>query len=242
MCEDRIYIDKAFVRSDFRDTSDVRLDRSTLLMITKSQVLEMMFGFAEVGALLPKDLRRLGPMGDLAGISLSEDEHVMKARREGEKLLAGPTREATEAWEAFSEEMERLNSESQIMAEKGVLGGGPVMDATLLAIQTQTTDAEEEFDGRMADFLALPNITESMPEYAMIHLEEHARTRASAKVDRLPTWWVDWWDQNHFAAHMGALAPPPEPGAGGSLGEEESAELSNPGSLPPPSSAGVAAQ
>jgi hypothetical protein len=241
--EDRIYVDKAFVRTDFRDTADVRLDRSTLLMLTKGQILEMMFGFAEVGALTPNDLRRLAPMGDLAGISLSEDEHVMKARRENEKMLAGPTPEATEAWEEFAGEMERLKAETETVVSKQVMQPGTALDAVALAIQQQTEDLGEEFDGRMADFLAIPNISELLPQFAEIHLEEHARARASIKVDRLPTWWVDWWDQNHFAVHLSAIAPPQEAGpAAGGLGPEETPALTSPGDLPPPSEAGVAAQ
>ncbi len=243
MGEDRLYIDKAFVRTDFRDTADVRLDRSTLLMLTKAQILEMMFGFAEVGALMPKDLRRLAPMGDVAGISLSEDEHVMKARRENEKLLAGPPREALEAYEEFTGEMERLKNDMDILEKKKIIEGGPALDAVSIGVEKQALEIQEAFDGRMADFLSIPNITESLPEYAFIHMEEHARGRASMKIERLPTWWVDWWDQNHFAIHMLAIAPPPSPGGGqGDLGEEEAAEVSNPGDLPPPSSAGVAAQ
>jgi len=243
MGEDRLYIDKAFVRTDFRDTADVRLDRSTLLMLTKAQILEMMFGFAEVGALQSKDLRRLAPMGDLAGISLSEDEHVMKARRENEKLLAGPTPEATEAWEEFTKEMERLKGESELVVEKQLMSPTPALDAVVLGIEQQVEEIEEAFDGRMADFLAIPNISESLPQYAEIHLEEHARGRASMKIDRLPTWWVDWWDQNHFVVHLMALAPPPDPDAGGGdLGPEETPMLTDPGALPPPSEAGVAAR
>ncbi len=242
MGEDRLYIDKAFVRTDFKDTADVRLDRSTLLMLTKAQILEMMFGFAEVGALEPRDLRRLAPMGDVAGISLSEDEHYIKARRENEKLLAGPPQEAEEAYEEFTTEMDRLKNDMDIIERKKVIGAGLPLDAVSLGVEKQVQEVTEAFDGRMADFLAIPNISESSPDVAFIHIEEHARGRASLKIDRLPTWWVDWWDQNHFSVHLLAIAPPPDAGGSGSLGEEESSELSNPGSLPPPSSAGVAAQ
>jgi hypothetical protein len=218
--EGRQYIDKAFKRTDFRDTEDVRLDKSTLLMLTKQQKMEMLFSFAEVGAILPDELRRLAPLGDVAGIKLSEDAHVMKARRENEKFLTGPNQEITAAYEQFSGEMERLNSESKMLMEKSMNIPQETVMPISMAIQGQTLEAEEEFDGQMSNFLGMPNVAEQLPNIAQIHLEEHARARASEKVDRLPTWWVDWWDQNHFALHLSALVPAGPPGGGEPRGEE----------------------
>jgi hypothetical protein len=223
--EGRQYIDKAFNRTDFRDTEDVRLDKSTLLMLTKAQKMEMLFSFAEVGAILPDELRRLAPLGDVAGIKLSEDAHVMKARRENDKFLDGPNQEMTQAYDAFSGEMERLNTESQTLLNAGVMAAPETIDPIVMAVQQQTIDAEEEFDGQMSNFLGMPNVAEQLPNIAQIHLEEHARARASEKVDRLPTWWVDWWDQNHFALHLSALVPTgPPPGESPDAGEPEEAE------------------
>jgi hypothetical protein len=243
--EGRQYIDKAFKRTDFRDTEDVRLDKSTLLMLTKAQKMEMLFSFAEVGAILPDELRRLAPLGDVAGIKLSEDAHVMKARRENDKLLDGPTQEMTQAYEGFTAEMERLNGESKTLIEKGTMVDPMMIDPIVQAISVQTMEAEEAFDGQMSNFLGMPMVAEQLPNIAQIHLEEHGRARASEKVDRLPTWWVDWWDQNHFALHLSALMPPPPPEGGGpegSLGPDEQDQMTQPGNISTQSEAGVAAQ
>ena len=114
-----------------------------------------------------------------------------------------------------------------------------------MAIQQQTMDAEEEFDGQMSNYLGMPNVAEQLPNIAQIHLEEHARARASEKVDRLVSWWVDWWDQNHFALHLSALVPPaPEGGGGpeGELGPDEQDQLTQPQNISPQSEAGAAAK
>jgi hypothetical protein len=245
----RTYIDKAFKRADFRDTADVRLDKSSLLMLTKAQKMEMLFSFAEVGAILPAELRRLAPLGDTAGISLSEDDHVMKARREGEKLLAGPPPEAVQAYEEFTQTMQSLNTQAQAIGKAGITIQDPAeVQVMQEAVAMQAQEAEEAFDGVMSNVLGIPNVTEQMPNIVQLHIEEHAKDRASQKVDALPTWWVDWWDQNHFAMHLMAIAPPPQPGGpappetgGGELGPDEMDQLSNPGATPPPSEAGAAA-
>jgi hypothetical protein len=170
----------------------------------------------------------------------------MKARRENDKFLDGPNQEMTQAYEGFTAEMERLNGESKTLIEKGVMADPVMIDPIVQAISLQTVDAEEAFDGQMANFLGMPMVAEQLPNIATIHLEEHGRARASEKVDRLPSWWVDWWDQNHFAMHLSALMPPPAPGGGGgpegSLGPDEQDQLTQPGNISTQSEAGVAAQ
>jgi hypothetical protein len=240
----RQYVDKAFKRTDFRDTADVRLDKSTLLMLTKAQRTEMLFSFAEVGAILPQELRRLAPLGDTAGVSLTEDAHYQKARREGEKFLAGPTQEQEQAYEQFAQTMQSLNQQSQAIGVAAVSNMAPEEAMAMNdAIMQQSQEAEGMFDSAMANGLGMPNIAEADPRIASIHLEEHAKDRANIKVDSLPTWFVDWWDQNHFAMHLEAIAPPPAQGGptgDGGLGPDETQQLTDPGALPPASEAGAA--
>lgn len=236
MGEGREYIDKAFSRTDFRETGDVRLKESTLLMLTKAQRLETIFAYGEMGVLTPQDIRMLAPLADTAGINLSEDEHMQRARRQNERFLDGPPEEAEDAFEDFRTEMDRLDSELETLSAKGLAQD----ESAVLALQQEAQQAEAKLEGVLSKFMPTHSISEDIPEVAQIHVEQHARALAQEKVDRMPDWWVERFEQ-HLQEDMQPLQPPPEEGAppdggeggvGGGMGPGEIQNAANPGSLP----------
>ena len=245
--EDRAFIDRAFSRTDFGDTGDVRLKESTLLMLTKSQRLETIFAFGEMGALTPEMIRRLAPLADTAGLQLDEDEHIQRARRQNERFLKGPTDKAKRAWETFRDTVERVQRQLDDLP--------PTTDAEQVqpiaqALQQEAAEAEEEFRAVIDPLMPEQRMAErTMPEVAVMHAEQHAVALASQKVERLPTWWVEYFEENHFAADTQTASPPQQGegqavggggqggeqgGIGGGMGGGEIAAMANPGDLPAP--------
>jgi len=207
----REYVEEAFNRKDFGDTSKVRLKKGTLLMLTPAQKLETLFGYVEMGALTVDELRRLAPLSDTAGISVTEDPHYQKARREGHRFLKGPDEDLTDAREAFEKEVEVLQGQLEDVATAAALGAAEdqagEQDVTLAQarIQDSLARAQQEWAAEIGKHLPQIEQWEALsPAVGQAHVTEHLRVLASTKVERMPSWWVDPFKQ-HTIQHIQSI-------------------------------------
>lgn len=203
----REYMETAFKGTDFRDTKAVRLRPGTLLLLTPAQKLETLFGYAEMGAITQQELRQLAPLSDTAGISVTEDPHYQKARRENHRFIKGPPEELTEAREQYELELstvERQVSDIQRLVGLGY-GSTPEGQEDLQAIEATMRESMQAIEGAWQAELAkyLPQVEqwESDPAVAQVHMTEHMATLAKDKVRRMPEWWVQPFQQ-HLAQHQ----------------------------------------
>ncbi len=208
----REYVEKAFSSTDFGQTHKVQLKRGTLLMLTQAQKTETLFSYAEMGILSPEELRKLAPLVDTAGISTSQDPHYIRARRENEKFLQGPSAKLKKAREKYDKAMDLLAIDSQF-AEEALLRGGPDVEQEVMLVQ-QRVDArmqavEIEWAHAFGRDQVRMQVWEQPPQISGVHFEEHAIVLASKKADNLPEWWTEAFAQ-HALEHMQALMPPPE--------------------------------
>jgi hypothetical protein len=192
--EDRSYFEEAFKGADVADTNQVRLKRGTMLMMTPAQKLETLFGYAEMQVIGPDELRRLAPITDTAGVSLSEDPHHIRARRQNEKFLAGPPDELLEFRDEIDEQSERLQDHVDRLNVRMSTEQDPSrLEVGLAILQEQAAQLEQAWQEELQKYLPQHEPFEDDPEIALIHSEEHARALARQKVKRLRAdypWWV----------------------------------------------------
>lgn len=179
--EDRQYMDKHFRGADFTDTSDVILKKGTLLMLTPAQKTELLFGYAEMGVIAPQELRRLAPLTDTAGISVTESPHYIKARRENERFLEGPPQELVKLFQQVQQQAQAIQQQLP------QLQGNP--QALMMATQ-QAQMLEQQWQQQLQKFAFTLEPWEQAAQIAMIHWEEHGRALAQRRVELLPEWWV----------------------------------------------------
>jgi hypothetical protein len=197
--EDRQYMDKHFASADFSDTADVILKKGTLLMLTPAQKTELMFGYAEMGVVGPQELRRLAPLTDTAGISLTESPHYIKARRENERFLEGPPQELVAMFQKIQQAAQQMQERLPQLGEQGLT------QATMLAQQL-----EQQWQQALMPHAFTLEPWEQAQALAMIHWEEHARALARKQVENFPEWWVALLRMHaHEAAVFAGLVTPP---------------------------------
>jgi hypothetical protein len=216
----REYVEKAFSNTDFGDTSKAMLKRGTMLMLTQAQKTETLFNYTEMGILTPDELRYMAPLVDTAGISTSQDPHYIRARRENELFLDGPTSKLKSAREKYEKGMELLARDSQFAEEALVRGGSDVEQEVQLVqkrVAVRMQILETEWAKEFGKHQPVMEVWEGAPQISSAHFEEHARVLASKKAENLPEWWREAFAV-HAMEHLQALAPPPEEVAPGGEG------------------------
>jgi hypothetical protein len=123
--DNREYIDLAFRGTDFGKTGKVTLKNSTLLMLTPAQRMDTIMALAEAGALGADEIRQLAPLGDVMGISLAEDVHYQRARRQNSRFLIGPPGKLVKAREDYEEALEMAMAQQQQVDAMASLGASP---------------------------------------------------------------------------------------------------------------------
>ena len=212
---DRVYLEKAFSNADFGATNSVRLKKGTLLMLTPAQRMDTIFQYAEMGALQPNEVRELAPLVDTAGISLTEDPHYIKARREDSLYLEGPPPKLLKARKAYEEAIVLLESNIKFAARVGMASDDPAAQAAAAAIQQDVAmkqqGIESEWQAQLQEYTPDFEEWEATPAISGIHFDKHSGTLASRKTAGFPPWWVQT-HAAHTLQHLQALAPPPEEG------------------------------
>lgn len=195
--EGREYVDEAFASTDLGDCSRVQLQKSTLLMLTPAQKLESITNWAKLGWVSADEVRRLAPLGDTAGFSLSEDPHYRRARRQNTKFLAGPPAELLKARDSFVRESEALEQQvSQINDMLGMQVDPETVQVALQAPQQHLQAAQQEWQQTLQQYAPSHRTWEDDPGIARIHAVEHMIALASDKCDRFPEWWVEMFEQH----------------------------------------------
>ena len=206
--ENRMYVEKAFSAADFSTVENVRLKNSTLLMLTPAQRLETILTYAQVAQMPPEEVRELAPLGDVAGISVSEDVHYQRARRQNARFLNGPPPElvqAREKYEAAAQELQQQKNVLPGMVQSVANMPDPNAQAGVRDAMLRTTQAiektEMEWNAMMAQYTWSHRAWEDAMHISRIHAKVHAEALASEKARRLPPWWYDMFDQ-HCAMEM----------------------------------------
>jgi len=199
--EDRQYMDKHFMAADFGDTSDVILKKGTLLMLTPAQKTELLFGYAEMGVIAPQELRRLAPLTDTAGVSLTESPHYIKARRENERFLEGPPPELVKMFQQVQQQAQALQAQIPQMQ------GNPEM---LMMATQQAQMLEQQWQQELQKFAFTLEPWEQAAQVALIHWEEHSRALAQKRSESHPEWWISLLRMHaHESGVFAGLITPP---------------------------------
>jgi hypothetical protein len=225
--EDRAYIDKSFRSTDFGETSEVLLKKGTLLMLTPAQKTETIYGFMQLGLLDEVEARKLSPLTDTAGISLSEDPHYQEARRDIERFNAGPPPEA-------------YDLQDQIVAAMASVEGvveQAAMNPALAQVAEQMIGQVEELTALFeADYGWVLEHWQQAPRTATVHFREKSAALSRSKAETFPRWWIDLFAQHVVEAGMyaGQIQPPAQPGAPMEASAEElpAPDMSGAGALP----------
>jgi len=251
--DQREYVDKAFRNSDVGDTSEVRLKQSTLLMLTPAQKLETIFGYFELGAIDQEDVRRLAPIGDTAGLELSEDVHVKRARRQNERFLDGPPPVLEDLHEEVTLAMDDAQSQMDTIESMLNLGAIEQEDAqiALTRIQSGIEEIQQEWQAELNRHAPSHRQWEDDIEVAGLHATEHFRALATDTARRKPEWWIEPFESHarlewelanpdQVAAQAQARAAQQQAAAGGGAGgqipvPEDGGTGSPPANAGPPS-------
>jgi hypothetical protein len=190
----RAYVEKAFSRTDFGDTQNVRLKRGTMLMLTPAQKLETIFAYGEMGILRPEELRELAPLTDTAGLSLTEDRHYQRARRQNEKFLKGPDEELLKAREVYENAAERIAAGMMAVTMAEDMAQSSVdlaqIPQAMERLQKDLETAEEVWGNALEGHLPTHYAWEADIEVSKIHARVHSEALAHSKVAAMPDWWV----------------------------------------------------
>lgn len=204
--EDREYIDRHFMGAQFGDTADVILKKGTLLMLTPAQKTETIYGFAQIGLLDMQEARKLAPLVDSAGISVSEDPHYQSARRDIERFLNGPDEEQLAAYESMQMLISNATQQAQLMVQTG--------DPNALAMAEQAIGQVEQIQAQFNEENGWTlELWDRNPKTATVHYLEKTAALSKAKVQNFPRWWVDLFGGHAAECGMiaGAIAPPGMP-------------------------------
>jgi hypothetical protein len=237
--EDKEYVDLAFSAADLADTSDVRLKKGTLLMLTPMQKSEMIFAYAEMQAISPQEVRQLAPMLDVAGLSLTEDEHYKRASRENALFMGGPPDELMEQYASFREQLTFLDRQADELTRLGFQIGTAV-EPGLKEVQGQVQQVVQQWQQLLAEYLSPPRPFEVDPGISTIHARVHAKVLAARKVDRFPDWWRDAFEQHwqiHYQTVQAAQQPQSQsqaPGTRAQLQPGVPGDLPREGTVPQP--------
>jgi hypothetical protein len=207
--DNREYMDIALSGMDLGTTSQVKLRKGTLLMLTPAQKTETLYAYAQMGIIPPDELRRLAPVFDAAGVSLTEDVHYQRARRQNQKFFNGPSEELVLARDTYMGTQEQLVGLQQQAME--------TQDEGLMAqMQQVAQEAEQEWmEAQMNMGFKSMEFEMSHPAIANIHATEHFKALASDRVAGMEEWWVQLFEQHALQEWQAANpAPPPEEGAG----------------------------
>ena len=192
MGENRQYVEQAFSATNFGETDKAVLKNSTLLMLTPAQRLDTVMGMAEAGALTIEEVRQLAPLGDVMGVSLSEDQHYQRARRQSARFLDGPPKDLVRARKEYSTNLEAIAEQQGQIAKMADLGSDP--DTVMIAngiIEKDLATTEQNWQLLLDKYAFDHRPWEDRTEIAKIHAQVHADTLAHEKVDSFPEWWVD---------------------------------------------------
>lgn len=208
----RVYMERSYSGADFGDTSQVHLKPTSLLMQSAAQKVEYLFGLAEMQAISPKQLQRLAPFGDVAGIEFSEDEHYKAARRDTYRWLKGPAPELEQVHEEYEERANVLVEQMQALSE-AMTGGGTPAEQEFAMLQQEKMALDQEFEALLAQYAPQAMHYQLVdPAVAEIHKEEKMRALAREKISRLPKWWVNAFQRHAVQYVQAAMALPQEPG------------------------------
>jgi hypothetical protein len=205
--EDKEYVDCAFRSTDFGSTAKVILKNSTLLMLTPAQRLDTIMSLAEAGALGADEIRKLAPLGDVMGISVSEDVHYQRARRQNNRFLEGPPKKLVAARKEYELQLKAAQSREDTLNSRAAMGSAnPMlgMDPEALkfavdAIEDQKAVAELAWTEMLDKHNWDHRSWEDRKDIARIHAEVHSDALAKGKVERFPEWWVQAFEDH---AHM----------------------------------------
>jgi hypothetical protein len=200
---DREYIDRHFTGADFGDTSEVVLKKGTLLMLTPAQKTETIYGYAQIGLLGAQEARKLAPLVDTAGVSITEDPHYQKARRDIELFLAGPSPEQQAGYDSMQTMIQGATTQAQMLSQSGDPQALMIAEQAIM----QAEQIKMQFD--MENGWSL-EMWEQTPVIAQVHFTEKTAALARAKVENFPRWWIDLFGSHTTECGMiaGAIAPP----------------------------------
>lgn len=226
--DDREYLDRAFKGTDFGATGKMVLKNSTLLMLTPAQRLDTIMSLAEAGALSAEEIRQLAPLGDVMGISLTEDVHYQRARRQNNRFLAGPPKELLKYRKEYEESLEALERQQKDLDRMAMLGGDEqVVAVAHQSVQDGLAMAEMVWTEALDKYAFEHRPWEDRSDIARIHAQVHANALAEQKVERFPDWWVEIfedhcrleWEKGYpeqimEQAQVAAMTAPPPPAEG----------------------------
>lgn len=195
--EDREYLELAFKGADFGDTTKVVLKNSTLLMLTPAQRLDTIMSLAEAGALAPEEIRRLAPLGDVMGISVSEDVHYQRARRQNNRFLAGPPKKLIKAREEYEQALKALDEQEQHLNTAAQMDmPNSALTLAMQRLEDGKADAELIWTETLDEYAWDHRKWEDRKDISRIHAQVHADGLAQAKVERFPEWWVQAFEDH----------------------------------------------
>lgn len=192
--ENRQYLERAFRNTDFGQTTDAVLKNSTLLMLTPAQRLDTVMSMAEAGALTVDEVRQLAPLGDVMGISITEDVHYQRARRQNERFLQGPPKPLMRARKRYEEAMLLLQAQQQ---DVSLFADLAFVDQAGLAAQKIERDLatfEAEWQLELEQHSFDHRNWEDSARIAKIHADVHAEALSHEKAETFPEWWVDLFE------------------------------------------------
>jgi hypothetical protein len=221
---DRDYVREAFAGTDFETVDDVRLAEGSLLMITPEQRAQRLEYYHQAQVIDGTTLRRNLPLADTAGVSLSQDKHYMRARRQVKRFLKGPPPALLAAYDRFAAEaglleaeLGKLEAEAQAaaavaQADPAGVEVTPAAGEDLEALRAQLDRLTAGWEAELARHLPTRMGFEDAADIAAVRYEEFSRALASERAEALPGWWRDGLDR--LAVREGQVAgriPPPAP-------------------------------
>jgi hypothetical protein len=222
---DRAYIEKHFAGADIGGTTDVILKKGTLLMMTPQQKTETIYGLAQMGFLGPEDLRRLLPLVDVAGLSLSEDAHYIRARRMVERFLEGPPEALMQLFQQFEQASAGLDAavaEADQILPQVPAQMIPLIEEREVMLAAQLQELEMQWMMELQKYSPVQDVIDADPMIAGVVYTECAAAVANEKVETLPVWWVEPFKMfTQMEGIMAGRIPPPAPPPGMEGGSSE---------------------
>lgn len=239
--EGRQYIEDHFSKADFGDTDQVRLKRGTMLMLTPAQKTETLFTYFEMGLLSLEEMRRMAPLVDTAGLSVTEDPHYQRARRQNQKWLKGPPEQLMQAFQMMQEEVQSLQQGVERMGQAAQIGlATPAeFEARAATVQDRIEQAAMEWQEQLQQHAPVMEPWEQSPEIAATHARLHFEALSRTKAESFPPWWRDLMTQHAMQEGMMAgFLPMPQAPVEGEEGEAEGEAQAGP-AQPPASLSGT---
>ncbi len=180
-------------------------------MLTPAQKLETLFGYFEMQAINQDELRRLAPLADTAGVSVTEDPHYQKARREGFKFMQGPPEELKAARDEYESDLEFVQRQLADVQAAVTEGAGSTEESeedvsiAMAQVQANMQAVEQAWQAEVARYLPQMQPWEADPAVSQVHITEHMSVLARDKVNRMPPWWVQPF-MAHLQQHQDAIA------------------------------------